>query len=168
MCRTLRTLHTLPVFAALLFATAAHSHSFDLGNLRIGNPFARPTVAQQPAGAAYLSIENRGKTTDTLVRASSPVAREVQIHTMSMEGDIMRMREVLRLDLKPESTVTMTPGKGYHIMLIGLKQPLKAGEQFPMTLIFEKSGQVEVSVTVEARNQGASAPMSDKNHGHKH
>ncbi len=167
MFRTLRTLRNLPVFAALLIATAAHCHDFNLGSLHIGHPFARPTVAQQPAGAAYLSIENRGKADDSLVRVSSPVAREVQIHSMSMEGDVMRMREVLRLDLKPASVINMKPGDGYHIMLIGLKRPLKVGDKFPMTLVFEKAGEVEVSVAVEARHGHAvtSAPAA---HGHKH
>ena len=165
MFSNLRTLRIFPAFAALLFATAAHSNNFDLGSLHISSPFARATVAQQPAGAAYLSIENRGKTADALLRASSPAAREVQIHTMKMEGDVMRMREILRLDLKPGSTINMKPGEGYHIMLIGLKQGLNAGDKFPMTLVFEKAGQLEVTVTVQARNAGA--PMS-MGHGHKH
>lgn len=165
MFSPLRALRIFPALAAILFATAAHGADFDLGSLRISSPFARATVPQQPAGAAYLSIENRGKTADALIRASSPVAREVQIHSMKMEADVMRMREILRLDIKPGSAIKMKPGDGYHIMLIGLKQGLNEGDKFPMTLVFEKAGPLEVTVTVEGRT--ARAPMSME-HGHKH
>ncbi len=140
----------------------AQAHSFDVGDMHIAHPWARPTVAQQPTGAAYLSIENRGKNADTLVRASSPIASEVQIHSMKMEGTTMRMREVPKLEIAPGAKVALTPGDGYHMMLIGLKQPLKAGDKFPMQLVFEKAGQVQVTVNVESQPKGASAEQ------HKH
>jgi copper(I)-binding protein len=137
--------------AALLLAGAAHGHSYELGNIRIGHPHARPTVAQQPSGGAYLTLENRGSAGDRLLDVSSPAAASAQIHTMSMDGDVMRMREVGALDLAPAAKVEMKPGAGYHIMLIGLKQPLQAGDKFPMTLNFEKAGKIEVSVTVDGK-----------------
>ena len=160
------SIRSLPILATLLFsAAAAQGQSFDIGNLRIEHPYARPTVAQQPAAGAYLSIENRGKTADSLVSASSPVAKEVQIHTMTMDGDVMRMRELPKLEVKPATTVKMSPGKGYHLMLIGLKQPLKDGQQFPMQLKFETAGQVEVTVTVQERKAGDAKPaMSHGKH----
>ena len=145
-------LRFLTAFSAALFlAGAAHGHSYELGAIRIGHPHARPTVAQQPSGGAYLTLENRGSTGDRLLGASSPVASSVQIHTMSMEGDVMRMREVGALDLAPAARVEMKPGTGYHIMLMGLKQPLQPGDKFPMTLNFEKAGKIEVSVTVDGK-----------------
>lgn len=151
----------LSVFsAALLLAGAAHGHNYEVGAIRIGHPHARPTVAQQPSGGAYLSLENRGSTSDRLLEVSSPVAASAQIHTMSMEGDVMRMREVGALDLAPAARVEMKPGTGYHIMLIGLKQPLQPGDKFPMTLNFEKAGKVEVSVTVDSKEAKPSG------HGH--
>ena len=161
--KLIMTFRLLPALAALLFAASAHSHSFDVGSLHIDHPYARPTVAQQPSGAAFLSIENRGKTADKLVRASAPVAKEVQIHSMKMEGDVMRMRELDALEVNPAATVTLQPG-GYHIMLIGLKQPLKTGDKFPLMLTFEKAGQVEVTVVVEERSKGAPAPAMQHKH----
>jgi hypothetical protein len=135
-----------------------------VGDVQVGHPWARPTVAQQPTGAAYLSIENRGKNADALVRASSPIAAEVQIHSMKMEGTTMRMREVGKLEIPAGAKVALTPGDGYHMMLIGLKQPLKAGDKFPMQLVFEKAGQVQVTVNVENQPKGASASAEQHKH----
>ncbi|MES2537785.1 MAG: copper chaperone PCu(A)C [Pseudomonadota bacterium] len=135
--------------AAMLFSASAQAHEYKVGDLQIAHPYARVTVANQPAGAAYLTIENKGKDADKLLSAASPVANEVQIHSMSMEGNVMKMREVGSVELKPAAKVSMQPGHGYHIMLIGLKQPLKAGDKFPLTLTFEKAGKTEVSVHVE-------------------
>lgn len=147
------TLRILTAFsAALLLAGAAHGHSYEVGDIRIGHPHARPTVAQQPSGGAYLTLENRGNKSDRLLDVASPVAASAQIHTMTMEGDVMRMREAGALELAPAAKVEMKPGAGYHIMLMGLKQTLAPGDKFPMTLNFEKAGKIEVSVTVDARD----------------
>ena len=153
----------LPLLTALV-VPAAFAHSFDAGSLHIDHPWARPTVAKQPSGAAYISVENRGQAADTLLRGSSPIAREVQIHSMKMEGNTMRMREVDKLEVAPKAKLEMKPGDGYHLMLIGLKQPLKVGEQFPLQLVFEKAGAVEVTVTVENKPAAPAAPS----HQHKH
>jgi copper(I)-binding protein len=137
---------------AMLFAAGtAPAQTTELGTIRISQPHARATVPQQPSGAAYLSLENAGKTPDRLLALSSPAARSVEIHTMSMDGDVMRMREIGQLELPPSSTVTMQPGHGYHLMLTGLARPLKAGDSFPLTLVFEKAGKVEVKVSVDGQ-----------------
>jgi len=142
----------LVLAAALVAGTIAHAHEYTLGDLHIEHPYARPTVPMQRSGGAYLTIENKGKDGDKLVAASSPIAGSVQIHTMSMEGDVMKMREVDGVELKPASKVEMMPGHGYHLMMLGLRQPLKAGDKFPMTLTFEKAGKTEVSVVVADPN----------------
>jgi copper(I)-binding protein len=150
-----------------LFALAfvsAQAHDFKVGDLQIDHPWARPTAGKQPTGGAYLSIENRGKAGDSLLRASSPIASEVQIHSMKMEGNTMRMREVGKLDVAAGAKVEMTPGDGYHIMLMGLKQPLKEGDRFPMKLEFEKAGAIDVTVNVE-RPKASAAPAATT---HKH
>lgn len=153
--------------AALLASTAVHAQDYKLQDLHIDRPYARATAPQQPSGAAYLTIENQGKTADKLVAVSSPVAKSVQIHTMSMEGDVMKMREVSAIELKPDAKIEMMPGNGYHLMLIGLRQPLKAGDKFPLTLTFEKAGTTEVSMTVEDRNKKAKGGKdSGMHHGH--
>jgi hypothetical protein len=156
-------LRSLLVLAATLVAgTVAHAHEYTLGGLHIENLYARPTVPMQRSGGAYLVIENKGKDADKLVAVSSPIAQSVQIHTMSMQGDVMKMREVDGVELKPASKIEMAPGHGYHLMMIGLRQPLKAGDKFPMTLTFEKAGKAEVSVVVAEPNamQSDKKPMS--------
>ncbi|MFX7824674.1 copper chaperone PCu(A)C, partial [Acinetobacter baumannii] len=83
-------------------------------------------------------------------------AKSGEIHTMAMEGNVMKMREVEGgLEVKPGQKITMQPGNGYHIMLMGLSKPLQAGEKVPATLIFEKAGKVDVTFNVEDRNAAA-------------
>lgn len=138
------------VFAMLLAAGAcAHANGYHAGDVYIEHPYARATVPHQTTGAAYLVIENKGKKDDRLVGLASPIAASVEIHTMSMDGNVMKMREVSEVALKPAAKIAMQPGGGYHLMLIGLRQPLKAGDRFPLTLSFEKAGRAEVLVIVE-------------------
>lgn len=161
-------LRSIFLFAAILSAGAAASaHEITAGDIRIKHPVARATVPGQPAGAAYLSIENRGKSADKLLSVESTAAKSVQIHTMSMEGNVMKMREVGALSLPPGATVSMKPGDGYHIMLMGLKQALKPGDQVPLTLTFEKAGKVEVPVRVEDKGEAQSG-MSHGGGQHMH
>jgi copper(I)-binding protein len=84
-----------------------------------------------------------------LISAASPAAGLVQIHEMAVDGGIMKMRAVQGVDLKPGATTELRPG-GFHVMLEGLKQPLKQGDKIPLTLTFEKAGSIEVKVEVEA------------------
>lgn len=171
-----RIFYALP--ALLLSTTLAFAHGFQVGDLKIGHPFARPTIAQQPTGAAYLSIENTGKSADRLLSISTPAATSAALHTMTMDGNIMRMREANAMAIEPGATVAMKPGMGYHIMLIGLKSPLKVGDRFPMTLTFDKAGKVDVTVVVQDREAAQSGPaagaasmsmpMPDAGHQHQH
>jgi copper(I)-binding protein len=142
----------LILFAALLISASINAHEYNLGELRIQHPYARTTVAGQPSGGAYLTLENTGKSVDTLVSASSPVAKAVELHIVAMDGEVMKMREVPGIELKPAAKIAMKPGDGYHLMLVGLKQELKAGDKFPLALTFQKAGKVEVSVYVEERD----------------
>lgn len=135
----------------------ALAHDYQAGEVRIDHPYARATVPGQPSGAAYVTLENHGKTADRLIAADSPAAKKTEIHTMAMEGNVMRMRQVDGIELAPAATVVMKPGDGYHIMLLGLTQPLKAGDKLPLTLTFEKAGKVQLSVLVE--DMKAKAPM---------
>lgn len=144
---SLRQVATL--LAGLVIGIAANAHEYKVGDLSIEHPWARPTVPGQPAGGAYLNIENKGKQTDTLLGASSAAFKSVEIHTMSMDGNVMKMREVGSIDIKPEEKITMQPGNGYHIMLIGLSKQLKAGDKIPLTLTFAKAGKVDVVLSVD-------------------
>ena len=147
--------------AALALASAfAHAHSFKLGDIDIGHPYARVTAAGQPTGGGYLSLDNKGRE-DKLVSATAAVSASVELHSMSMEGDVMRMRQVDGIALPTGKKVELKPG-GFHLMFVGLKAPLKAGDKFPMTLKFEKAGEVEVMVNVEAPKAAGDAPAEHK------
>lgn len=158
-------LRSILIFAVtVLAASLACAEEYKLKDLRIADPFARATMPRQPTGVAYLTIENKGKNGDKLIAASSPAAKSVEIHNMWMEGEVMKMREVPGIELKPASKVVMTPGDGYHLMLMGLRQTLKPGDKFPMTLTFEKAGKTEVTVVVRDRKE---MQESAAHHGHE-
>jgi copper(I)-binding protein len=150
--------------AALLLAAAmpATAHDFKAGPITIGHPWARPTAAGQPVGGGFMKFSNAGAA-DRLVAVSAGVSATVELHTMRMEGDVMRMRQVDAIELPAGGSVELKPG-GLHLMFIGLKQPLKAGETFPATLRFEKAGEVVVQFKVETPTGAAPAPA----HSHKH
>jgi copper(I)-binding protein len=150
---------------ALTLGTTAYAHDYKAGELTIAHPYARATVPNQPTGAAYMTIENTGKNVDKLIGATSPIAKSVQLHSMSMQGNVMKMREASEIELKPSTKTEMKPGDGYHLMLFGLKQPLKAGDKFPVTLTFEQAGKAEISVWVE--DKAAPAPEKEaRSHQH--
>ena len=143
--------HRLSALAGLalgLAALFADAHQFKLGAITIGHPYARATGAGQPTGGGYMSFANAGPA-DKLVAISADVSTSVELHSMTMEGDVMRMRQVDAIELAAGKTVELKPG-GYHVMFVGLKAPLKAGDKFPVKLKFEKAGEVEVIVNVEA------------------
>jgi len=129
---------------------------YQLDSLRIDHPFARATPPGAKAGSVFFTLENAGKNEDRLIRASTPVAAAVAVHQMVLEDGVMRMRAVPSVDQIPGGRVEFNPN-GYHLMLLDLKQPLKIGERFPLTLTFEHGGVILISVLVEAMgaSQGA-------------
>jgi copper(I)-binding protein len=157
----------LCVLAALGLAAAggaAVAHDFKLGPLRIDHPYATPTPPGAANGAAYLrGIRNTGEQPDRLIGASTPVASTVEIHRSVIDAqNVMRMRAIDGIPLPPKGEVQVRHGGEHHLMLIGLKQPLKDGDRFPMTLRFEKAGEREVMVWVQTPRGGAGA------HPHQH
>ena len=156
---TLHVKHLVCGAALALAILTASAHEFRAGAIAIGHPHARATVAGQSIGGGFLKLDNKGGD-DRLMSASATVSSSVEIHEMKMEGDVMRMRQVDGIALPAGKTVELKPG-GYHIMFIGLKVPLKAGVKFPMKLRFERAGEVEVMVNVEAPAAAAAS-------GHQH
>jgi periplasmic copper chaperone A len=153
----------LLALSALVFAWsgAALAHSYKLGSLEIGHPWARATPPTAPTGGAFLTVTNTGTTPDRLISVKSAAAETVQVHEMKMEGNVMRMREISGgLEIAPGATVTLAPG-GLHIMMMGLKAPLKQGDKVPVTLVFEKAGSINVELAVVALG------ASPKEHEHK-
>lgn len=137
------SLTVLVLLAPLLAACGNEGKS----EIAVTDAWARASVTS--TGAAYLTIENKGSADDTLVEAGSPVAERVEVHDMTMEGMVMKMRKLDALPVAAGETVALAPG-GKHIMLIGLKGPLAEGDTVPLTLVFEKAGEVAVEAPVRA------------------
>ncbi|WP_018606620.1 copper chaperone PCu(A)C [Uliginosibacterium gangwonense] len=143
---------TLWIALLALFSFAsfnAQAHGYTLGKLKIHHPWARATVAGQPSGGGFLRIDNSGEA-DRLISAEADVSKAVELHSMSMDGEVMRMRKLDNgIELPAGQTVELKPGN-LHIMFIELKAPLKEGSKFPLHLKFEKAGEIDVEVQVEA------------------
>ena len=142
------TLAWLLVLAAPAWAVAA-PQLYEFGPITIEQPIARATPPGAKTGAVYFTIDNAGKDAERLLRASTPVAAGVALHQMAQRGGMMTMRAVPSLEIGPGAKLELG-SSGYHLMLIDLKQPLKVGERFPLTLTFEHLGTVTTSVTVES------------------
>jgi len=130
-------------FILVISATATMAQS---GDIEITNAWARATPGGAQTAAAYVTVESPSG--DRLTGASTPAAKEAQLHSMSMNNGVMEMRQVDGIDLPAGKPVTLKPG-GYHIMLTDLAKPLEAGQSFPLTLTFAKAGAKEVTVPVE-------------------
>ncbi len=135
----------------LLLPQAGFAHGeWKVGDAVIKDVWARASKVRN--GAAYLTIVNHGKVPIRLVGVSSPVARRAQLHTTIMADGVMKMRPVKAIEVAPGETVILKPG-GYHIMLMGLRQPLEVDDHFDLTLQFE--GHDPVPVVVHVRPSGA-------------
>jgi copper(I)-binding protein len=143
--------------AAVLLAWFGAAHA----QVQIKDAWARSSVQGQMATGAFMSLTSSEGA--RLVGASSPVAGVVEIHEMSMEDNVMKMRPINGLDLPPGRSVELKPG-GYHVMLMDLKRPLKAGERVPVELRFEMRDKRLVTQPVEIEVM-ARAPVAG---AHKH
>src|SRR6266478_6591852 len=104
----------------------------------------------------FVAVENTGSQSDRLLSVATPMAGVAELHEMRVDAGVMRMRDVAALEVRPGEKVQLKPG-GYHVMLSELKQPLKVGDKFPLTLTFQNAGAVEVSVWVEEMGAGTGA-----------
>jgi periplasmic copper chaperone A len=145
-----------PVLLAQVQATPAWAADYDVGSIHIGEPWARATPKGASAGAGYMTITNKGTAPDRVSCVSDDASGQCQIHSMTMEDGVMKMRPVEGgLEIKPGETVTLQPG-GLHVMFVGLKHPLEQGQSIKATLKFDKAGTVEVAYPIAAI--GAPAP----------
>jgi copper(I)-binding protein len=143
----------LAVIAVSLFAASAFAQ------VKIEGAWARPTVPGQQGGGGFVTLTS--PVADRLLGGSTPAAERFELHSMAMKGDVMEMRQVPVIELPAGRPVKLEPG-GLHVMFIGLKQPLAAGSKLPVTLRFEKAGEVKVEFAIAAR-----APAGSQAH-HKH
>lgn len=149
---------TLPLVLASLLLVSTPA----LAEIKLDNVQAFETSEGMKNGAVLLSITNTGAEDDTLVSASSTIAAKTEVHEMSENNGIMKMQKVDTVLVKAGETVTFKPD-GYHIMVMGLKAPLKAGEEFPLSLTFNKAGTVNHTVGIVSR-----APIAAEHQSHEH
>ena len=151
------------VLAALLLpACFANAHEYKVGELEIAHPWSQELPPNAPTVAAYFVIHNQGKTADRLLSADTPIAGEAQLHEHVMQNDMMKMQHVPSVEIPAGGEVTFAP-MAYHVMLLNLKDRslLTDGKRFPMTLHFEKAGDVKVDVAVQKQ-----APDGMSAHAH--
>jgi copper(I)-binding protein len=152
------------VVAALVllcgYALTAEAQQASGGGIEIEHAWARATPGAAKTGAAYLTLVNKGAEADRLVGAATPVAEATQFHAEINDNGVIKMRRVSAIDLKTGTPVVFKPGV-LHIMLVNLKQPLKAGDHFPLTLTFEKAGSKEVEVEIEKAGAPAAGGMGN-------
>lgn len=144
-----------------LFASSAHAQ------VSATNAWVRATVPHQQATGAFMQLQSASAT--SLVSASSPLTPNVEVHEMSMEGEVMRMRQVPAIALPAGKAVELKPG-GYHIMFLNLKQQVREGDTVPLTLVFrDQAGKSEsLQLKVPVRGLAAGAPQASAGHGHGH
>lgn len=154
-----RTALVLTLLAGATLLAAAHE--FKLGDLVIDHPWSRATPGGAKVGGGYMTVTNKGSAPDRLIAAATAVADHVEIHEMAMGNNVMTMRKLGNgVAVPPGKTVTFAPG-GYHLMLMGLKKPLKEGDRVKATLTFEKAGPIEVTINVEGIGAQHPAPADD-------
>jgi copper(I)-binding protein len=152
----------LTLIAALLLPLAAMNAAAEEGGPKVDRAWARATP-----GAAYFRI--RSPIDDRLIGLASPVAGKAELHSHSEENGIMRMRTVEGgVAVLAAQVLELKPGGPLHVMLTDLKQPLRVGDNFPLTLIFAKAGPCDVIVKVERLGAMASADDPDMGHDAKH
>lgn len=133
---------------AILFATMAFAHSYEKGDLQIRHPWARATPPGTTVGVGYFEIRNTGKQPDRLLSATSPAARQVEMHISEHAGEVARMRQLRAFEVPARERLTLEPN-GAHLMLVDIVQPLKKGERFPMKLRFERAGEIDIEFEVQ-------------------
>jgi periplasmic copper chaperone A len=133
--------------AALLSTVVTMGTAFADSAIKVEQAWARATPGGAKTGAIYLTLTNTGTTPDTLTAISTPAADKADLHEMKIQNNIMEMRPVAALPIAPGQTVTLEPS-GYHIMLTGLKAPLKEGDTIPLTLTFEHAAKQDVTASV--------------------
>ncbi len=152
------------IFAAALTISAMllGAGSALAGDIMVKNAWSRASAGMANAGAAFMEIHNMGKTDDKLVSASSNISAKGELHTHKMDGDIMKMRRVDFIPVAAGGSTELKPGS-YHVMFMGLKNKLIEGESFPLTLTFEKAG--NVNLTVKVMSPGSMGGMGNMKHG---
>ena len=146
----------LHVALARSATSAAAAGDYDAGSIHISQPWSRATPKGAASGAGYMTLTNKGTAPDRVSCVSDDASAQCQIHSMTMEGGVMKMRPMEGgLEIKPGESVTLKPG-GNHMMFLSLKHPLEQGGTVKATLKFDRAGTIDVEYPVLAI--GAPAP----------
>lgn len=157
--------------ACVLSTTALSALSHEHGHsehqqaaeaLTVSSAWSRAMPPSVPTGAAYFKLNNAGEQQERLIGAQTPRAGKTELHTHVHEGDIMRMEQIDSVEIPAGGQAEFKPG-GNHVMMFELKEPLVAGDSFPLTLIFEHAGEVTVDVMIQE-----DAPQSTDDAHHHH
>ena len=146
--RTPRHARAAILAAMALIHAAVPAQEFTSGSMTIVAPWSRALPPNAPNGAAYFRVENGGGEPDRIVSARTDVAESVEIHTHEMDGGMMKMRRVESVKVPAGGEARFKP-HGLHLMLFGLKEPLADGTSYALTVVFEKAGELDVSVEVK-------------------
>ena len=146
---------------SIVIACALAAPSAALAQIAVMDPWVRGTVSAQKVTGAFMQLKSAANA--TLVGVASPIAGIAEIHEMKMDGSVMKMSAVPKVDLPAGTVVTFGPGT-YHVMLMDLKQPLKEGERVPLTLTFADAGGKRFTVDVQAPVRALGAPASPHKH----
>lgn len=154
------------LLAGTLCSTAASAHEFSSGAVVIDHPWARVTAASAPVAGAYLTVTNTGSEPDRLLGGSTPIASRIEIHQMTMDDGVARMRALPDgAEIAPGATIELAPG-GMHLMLIGPDRQLVEGDSFKATLEFTRSGTIDVEFVIQRTALGG-ATGDGEHAGHK-
>jgi hypothetical protein len=153
------------MLAAMLLSTSAFAHQFSQGDISIGHPWSRFTPTATPVAGAYLTVTNSGSQPDRLTGGSTPIADRIEVHQMTMDDGIARMRPLPDgVEIAAGASVELAPG-GIHLMLIKPNQQLIEGSSFKATLEFARAGTVEIEFVVQ-RNPTVETGSGNEHGGH--
>ena len=133
---------------ALLLPAAALAHNYEKGAMQVRHPWARATPPGATVAVVYMELRNNGREPDRLLSASTPLARRVEPHITEHAGEVAKMRALRTFEVPGRERLALEPN-GAHLMLIDVVRPLTKGERFPLTVRFEKAGELQLEVEVQ-------------------
>jgi copper(I)-binding protein len=137
---------------ALFSVNEGHAEDMKLGDLVIRHTWSAEAPATAPVAAGFLEITNNGKADDTLLKVTAEISDTVQLHEMSMQGDVMKMTQLKDgIPIPVGKTVVLKP-MSLHIMFLKLKSHPKLGDHFKGTLTFKNAGTIDVDFAVEPKS----------------
>ena len=145
-------------------AFAGDDHAAHAGDIMVHESWARASIGSAPNSAAYMQLMTHGDQADKLIAVETPAAERAELHDHILDGDVARMQKIEAIDVKPGEPITLEPG-GLHVMLMGVKDKLNEGDVLPLTLTFEKAGEVTLEVPIKGLKAGAGHGHGE---GHEH